>query len=101
MNKATIRLDRHEQIALLHHGSKLWQLVFTHAAHAGLGGFKIHHEVDRGKIQDRRNDRRDGYLGVGDAGDLAMMKAPAPMIGGMICPPVEAAASIAPALRAG
>ena len=25
-----------------------------------------------------------------------MIKAPAPMIGGMICPPVEAAASIAP-----
>jgi hypothetical protein len=28
----------------------------------------------------------------------AMMKAPAPMIGGMICPPVDAAASTAPAV---
>jgi hypothetical protein len=31
----------------------------------------------------------------------AMMKAPAPMIGGMIWPPVEAAASTAPALLPG
>ena len=38
---------------------------------------------------------------VGDARHLCMMKAPAPMIGGMIWPPVEAAASTEPAVLAG
>ena len=62
--------NRQEQEYTAHHGAELGQLIFAHPAHAQFGGLKIDHKVDRSEIEDRRDDRRNGDVGVGDARDL-------------------------------
>ena len=97
--KSCIGMNRCPRSA--HHDAQARQFGARHAVDAAALGLEMNRSKTSHVVKDRRDDRPDHNLPVRHTPrNSAMTKAAAPIIGGMICPPVEAVAST-PAAKCG